>query len=391
MDPDVLDQLENEAAVILCQFEMYFPPSFFDIMVHLIVHLAREVRICGPVFLRWMYPFERYMKILKGYVKNQYRPEASIVQRYIAEEAIEFCTNYLSEVEPIGLPKTRYHGIGLGRGTRGAKVVTMCRDEVLQAHLYILNNSEEVIPYLSAHKEIVKRNNPRMPKKWVITEHNKSFLKWFKQQVEGDNTASDTLKWLACEPNFDVICWGGYDINNYSFYTKGEDEISTMQNSGVMVVAESMHFSSSKDKYPIRASMGYFGVIEEIWVIDYTIFRVPIFKCKWVDFNTGIFTDDLGFTLVNLENTRYTEEPFIMASQAKQVFYVTDPANKGWSVVLQGKPMYTSHENDKLVLDIPETPCFSSNMPNLSVNVEIDDVHAIRYDHMEGFWENAPT
>ena len=32
IDPKKLDDLENEAAIILCQLEMYFPPSFFDIM-----------------------------------------------------------------------------------------------------------------------------------------------------------------------------------------------------------------------------------------------------------------------------------------------------------------------------------------------------------------------
>jgi len=58
IDPTRLDELENEAIIILCQLEMYFPPSFFDIMVHLIVHLVREIRLCGPVFLRWMYPIE---------------------------------------------------------------------------------------------------------------------------------------------------------------------------------------------------------------------------------------------------------------------------------------------------------------------------------------------
>ena len=59
IDPTRLDDLENEAITILCQIEMHFPPSFFDIMVHLIVHLVREIRICGPVFLRWMSPIER--------------------------------------------------------------------------------------------------------------------------------------------------------------------------------------------------------------------------------------------------------------------------------------------------------------------------------------------
>jgi len=92
LDPMKLDELENEAAIILCQLEMDFPPIFFDIMVHLIVHLVREIKCCGPVYLWWMYPIERYMKILKGYTKNLHHPEAFIVERYIAEEAIEFCS-----------------------------------------------------------------------------------------------------------------------------------------------------------------------------------------------------------------------------------------------------------------------------------------------------------
>nr|KYP59483.1 hypothetical protein KK1_014919 [Cajanus cajan] len=108
IDPHKLDELENEAVLILCQLVMYFPPSFFDIMVHLIIQLVREVRLCGPVFLRWMYLIKRYMKILKGYLKSQHRPEASIIERYIAEEAIEFCSEYMSQVESIGIPKTRH-------------------------------------------------------------------------------------------------------------------------------------------------------------------------------------------------------------------------------------------------------------------------------------------
>ena len=56
-------------------------------MVHLLVHLVREIKFCGPVYLRWKYLIERYMKILKGYVKNQCCPKASMIERYIAEES----------------------------------------------------------------------------------------------------------------------------------------------------------------------------------------------------------------------------------------------------------------------------------------------------------------
>jgi len=98
-----LQALEREIIVTFCELEMYFPPSFFDIMVHLTIHLVKETQYCGSAYI-WMYLMERYMKILKGYVKNRSRPEGCIVERYILEETIEFCTNYLSNVESIGLP-----------------------------------------------------------------------------------------------------------------------------------------------------------------------------------------------------------------------------------------------------------------------------------------------
>jgi len=101
IDPNSLDELENKTIIILCQLEIYFPLSFFNIMVHLFVHLVRKIRICGPVFLQWMYPVERCMKILKGYVTNLYHSEASIVERLIVKEVIEFCTTCMLEVEAI--------------------------------------------------------------------------------------------------------------------------------------------------------------------------------------------------------------------------------------------------------------------------------------------------
>ena len=98
LDPVKFDDLENEAAIILCQLEMYFSPAFFDIMVHLIVYLVREIKCCGLVYLPWMYLVERYMKILKGYTKNLHCPRASIVESYIAEEAIDFVQSTLKRL-----------------------------------------------------------------------------------------------------------------------------------------------------------------------------------------------------------------------------------------------------------------------------------------------------
>ena len=37
---------------------------------------------------------ERYLKTLKGYVQNSARPEASMVEGYVIDEVLGFCTKY---------------------------------------------------------------------------------------------------------------------------------------------------------------------------------------------------------------------------------------------------------------------------------------------------------
>ena len=55
-----LEKLQARIVLTLCHMEMLFPPSFFTVMVHLIVHLVDEIKRGGPVHYRWMYPIERF-------------------------------------------------------------------------------------------------------------------------------------------------------------------------------------------------------------------------------------------------------------------------------------------------------------------------------------------
>ena len=98
-----------------------------------------------------------------------------------------------------------------------------------------------------------------------------------------------------------------------------------MQNSGVSVDGHLDHFCSALDNNLIQASMPYYGVIEDIWELDYYEFKVHVFKCLWVNGNTRVHKDKMGFTLVDLQKVAYNDDPFIMAVQARQVFYVQDP------------------------------------------------------------------
>ena len=51
--------LEEEINETLCIFERFYLSAFFDIIIHLPIHLGREARFGGPVQYQWMYRFER--------------------------------------------------------------------------------------------------------------------------------------------------------------------------------------------------------------------------------------------------------------------------------------------------------------------------------------------
>ena len=134
--------------------------------------------------------------------------------------------------------------------------------------------------------------------------------------------------------------------------------------------------------------MPYFGVIQEIWELDYGDFRVIVFKCKWVNGNMGVRQEKMGFTLVDLEKVGYKDESFIMAAQARQVFYVQYPSDPTWSVVLQGKTSGFPYHMYASTLDVNDMPTFSPQMPSINAENEEDNVQANRNDHDEGLWEN---
>lgn len=146
VDVSKLDKLQEDVVLTLCKLEMYFPPSFFYVIVHLVVHLVREVRLCGPVCFRWMYPFERFMKVLKDYVRNRNQPEGCIAECYIAEEALEYCSQHLSNVKTIGIPSTE--NMGKSEPTSAASIESVTDVLLNQAHFTILENTAEVLPYI---------------------------------------------------------------------------------------------------------------------------------------------------------------------------------------------------------------------------------------------------
>jgi hypothetical protein len=336
LDEQSLDDLEKNIYEVMCLLEAYFPPTFFDISVHLIIHLVKEIKFLGPMFLHHMYPYERFMSTLNRYAKSRVHPEGSMAQCYSTEEVVDWCLSYIDPTNPIGISKSRHEGRLAGRGCVGEKQISPDPDDFERAKFLVLQHTKEVEPYIKEHMEMLRQQNPHRGAAWLARAHMSEFNNWFKVRLRSSSSCPDKrLRQLAEGPFFTVTTYQGYDINGYTFYTINQDKKSMYQNSVVRVDA----FDSNMHKAI------YYGQIEEIWELLYPGgFKVAVFRCRWVQ-GSAVQKDNYGFTTVDLTRVGFREEPFVLASQVSQVFYVRDTRNKRRQVVLPGKKRVVGVEN----------------------------------------------
>jgi hypothetical protein len=270
-----------------------------------------------------MFPFERFMGVLKKYVHNHARSEGSISKGYGIEEVIEFCVDFIPNLKPIGVPESRHEGRQGGKGTLGKKTTySMDGHSFSQAHYTVLHNSTLVAPYIKEHKNIVRSQNPGKPDSWIKLEHETTFGGWLRVLLINDDiTIEKELYLLAKSPSSIIWTFQGYEITGNTFYMIAQDKKSTNQNSGV-------RFNATDDN---GQKDTYYGYIKEIWELDYgPNFKIPLFWCKWIKLaGGGVQVDQkYGMRTVDLNNLAYRDEPFVLANDVAQVFYVKDMSTK---------------------------------------------------------------
>ncbi|KAK1678241.1 hypothetical protein QYE76_039089 [Lolium multiflorum] len=357
-----LNRLQEEIVEILCELEIYFPPAFFDIMVHLLVHVVDDIIHLGPTFLHNMMPFERLNGVIKGFVRNRARPDGSIAKGFLTYECISFCQNYLStENEDVGLP-TRKHvgrlaGFGHREGYRAMHVGIAGRHaDFDRAHRVALQHIELVSPWVDKHKSLIEQKfiDLGWPRKTgdVTKEHNSTFTGWFKKRLLESpapmpSTEEQKLIFsLSQGPGHNVRTYQSYDINGYRFYTEEKDKNSEYQNSGVTML------SYTDDKTDVKER--FYGRIEEIWELDYVGVMMPMFRVRWAK---SVEKDGLYFTTMVIPDAKSKtpsakNEPWVLASQVDQCFFITDPSKPSRVVVRRGKRSIIGMEGEADKQDI---------------------------------------
>ena len=105
-------------------------------------------------------------------------------------------------------------------------------------------------------------------------------MKFKNLQVEEKENIYDTLKWLEHGPRKYATKYDGYLINGCRFHVKRIENVRATQNSGVCIDAHTLMRSSAKDKNPIHQTTMYYGVIQEIMLLDSYLVKYPLFKCN---------------------------------------------------------------------------------------------------------------
>lgn len=148
-----------------------------------------------------------------------------------------------------------------------------------------------------------------------------NFVSWFYQQSIHDMNMSDDLKQIAKGCHTRVKTYNTYDVNGYRFrtdkYEKGRPNATTI-NSGLLTIGLGEN----------NETIEYYGYIEEIIELEFQGHRpltLVLFKCHWFDPAKVKYTPRYGLVEVAHASVLPTYEPFVVAHQATQVYYVPYP------------------------------------------------------------------
>ena len=126
-------------------------------------------------------------------------------------------------------------------------------------------------------------------------------------------------------PDYRIDRYSGCIVNGVRYHTETRDASRSTQNYGIWVEGE--HNGNTCD---------FYGAITDIWELSYLLnHKVVLFKCTWykTDGRNNI-REEYHLFSINVSSKWYTDQPFILANQANQVFYLRDDKlGSNWKVV----------------------------------------------------------
>ena len=193
----------------------------------------------------------------------------------------------------------------------------------------------------------------------------------WKLHVDGDTRATREMLSLSRGPSKSAKSYQGYFVNGYRFHTKQRQMRRRTQNSGVVVKGDEV--SGERD---------FFGVLKEVLELEYDAPysggldpKVVVFRCDWFDVYSdgkGVKRDKDGTVSVNVNRHLRTNEPFALASQVSQIYYVSSHNEPHWHFAIKTIPrnFYYFPVDDS---DDSDTDDHENLQNNVGGSVVVDD------------------
>ncbi|GJX06632.1 hypothetical protein Tco_0194564 [Tanacetum coccineum] len=346
---------QSKVIDILCNLKLIYPPAFFDIMIHLVIHLPLEAIDGGPIRPRWMYPFERFMKKYK----NMYEIKLSWKKFNCPDRNVD-CPPPTCQFQVF---KSLCKSIGLRSAIR------IDHQELKKVIWYVLHNSPEIDTYRAKFKS-----------EFLNKDMKEEFPGWFGKQIRQrhvDNdlgvSESNELFTLACGPSQTPISFNSCVVNGVRFVVHSRDECCTTQNSVICS--------------PGPDGEMYYGQLEQILEFSYLSFKTVLFRVKWFDTSNKEriqnFVIGNNITQIKENDEALKNDQYILATQVKQCFYLEDMAKRplGWKVVEHVSHKKFSNEGVIVVEDDPDV-IHVDNSSDLALSTSLNDLEitALRID-----------
>ncbi|KAJ0887978.1 hypothetical protein HanRHA438_Chr09g0396941 [Helianthus annuus] len=272
-------------------------------------------------------------------IRNKARVEGSVVESYLVDELSNYCALYLESTVKTWLnhePRNFAPTFSCSSSSdsrlsvfkhpsqrlydKGGKNIVLTDEDKHKAHTYILLNCQELHEAIWSFDEHLRASFPHCDQATLDKKKNSSFAEWLQCHVMND-PEKEHLRDIAQGPLTYVQSHKGYFVNGYKFRTRTSYHGRVTQNSGVCVKGASYDENESD----------YYGLLDEILEVEYHSKLgscvVVLFKCTWFNPVNGVRVDPkTGMVDVKPKALGCFDDPFILASQAQQVYYTPYPS-----------------------------------------------------------------
>ncbi|XP_017983063.1 PREDICTED: uncharacterized protein LOC18589224 [Theobroma cacao] len=235
-------------------------------------------------------------------------------------------------------------------------------------------NCEEVLPYIKIFDDIVKGDVVHISEDELEKVRDVRFVKWFKNYVAKRKDEIDPrLLEISYGPGHMIRCYKGYFVNGFKFHTLDYGQNCKTMNSEVCI----------KWSFYNDHEHDFYGILVDIIELEYFCIRnrVMLFKCHWFDTEKGIKVDLLhGLVEIKYNSILTTNELFVLAAQAHQIYYSSYPTTKrnryDWWAVFKTKVRNRFHipsGGDRDEIDLNEKG-YQENVSTSNTGTVLDEL-----------------